>query len=138
MANAGKRIKRGDGVIYDSINEAAREMQKDVHHTLVQPNVISRCARGHQITAYGHEWEFLDEKTSRSAVIMSRKSDFYVCGFDSVPMAIEYLHENGHADAYNVPIIRCCMGIQDEAYGAKWAWQDSDEPVEEEDEFEDD
>jgi len=48
-----KKIRRSDGKVFDSINQAARYLNG-------QPINISRCCRGVSKSSYGYNWEFAD------------------------------------------------------------------------------
>lgn len=48
-----KSIRRSDGVIFPSLQEASRHMGKDASN-------IAKAARGEKRSAYGFQWEYLD------------------------------------------------------------------------------
>ena len=55
-----KRIERSDGVIFNSLQEAAAKTKS---HPNAHKN-ISLCALGKTKTAYGYNWRYLDDSTS--------------------------------------------------------------------------
>jgi len=55
-----KKIQRSDGVLFNSLQEAAKETNKS---PAAHKN-ISLCALGKTKTAYGYTWRYLDDSTS--------------------------------------------------------------------------
>ena len=55
-----KKIERSDGVIFNSLQEAAAKTK----NTANAHKNISLCARGKSKTAYGYTWRYLDDSAT--------------------------------------------------------------------------
>lgn len=106
-----KRVIRSDGRMFNSVSDAAKEIEKH-RDTPVSSNVISRCCRGLRESAYGYRWKFSDYQGA----------DYPVRGGSEVFKSARDAAEKYGGMMALVEISKCLRGVQDLAFGVEWEY----------------
>lgn len=119
------------GESFDSVRSAYLSM-KALGLQGGSSGLISRCARGDGVSAFGRSWSYEafpehpmitgkersyhEAKIAKSVPVISDKGE----NFDSMSSAVSYLKKSGHPKADCSAIARCVNGVRKYAYGRMW------------------
>ena len=137
-----RKVYCSNGMIFEGVSDAVKWLIC-MGKMAARQSVISRCASGDRISAYGLSWSYFgpcampskDEIKNISRMKISEakrgkpalnrtpviRSDGKM--FDSMESARKYLSLNGFPKADKTAICRCCRGKSLTAYGYGWRYE---------------
>lgn len=140
--NLKKKVHCSNGMTFDGVSDAVRWLA-DSGVSSARQSVISRCASGDRISAYGFSWSYFGpcdmpskeeikdisrKKISASKIGKPANNRVAVIrsdgrAFESMEAAREDLSLNGFPRADKTAICRCCRGKSLTAYGYGWRYE---------------